>query len=127
MVRIFSIYITFSNNNVHILVRDSKKVLFKKTCGFFVKGSLRSNETIVEQLVVDVCLFIKKNNYVNVILFLKGLGTYRFVVFKVMQKITFIRFLRVYQVSNRVFNGCRKRKKRRLLFIKIKGKCSSLV
>lgn len=111
----YKIFITFSFSNIHITITDIiDKTVFKQTC--------KSNKNSINQsifyknLIEETISFFKKEKIKIVIITISGFHVKRFFFLKdFFSSITNINITRIFFISSKPFNGCRKKKKRRLL------------
>lgn len=112
------LYITINkNNNLHLNVIDKKGFcLFKKSYGCVDKSSkLKLNG--VQKLFNQVTGFIEKYKNPNLVIVFNGPSVQRFLFLKDFLKKQFF-ISKIFYVSQFSFNGCRKKKQRRLLFLR---------
>lgn len=109
------IYITVNkNNNFHYVIIDKTgRTLFKKSYGCVDKSSkLRLHG--INKLINLAASFIETQQNAHVMLLFRGSGIQRFLFLKEFMSRRFL-VTRVFYVSQKAFNGCRKKKQRRLL------------
>ena len=100
-------------NNTHITCVLEKQVIFKKSCGmlFGIKGAKRSSIFAAQELAYQIGKYFK--NY-NCDLYISGFGKGRWGCMKGLF-LSKVKINNIYHVQRKSFNGCRKKKKRRLL------------
>lgn len=111
------IFISFSSSNIHINITDIiDKTIFKQSC--------KSNKSSVNQsifyksLLEKIFTFIKKEKIQTVIIIISGFHVKRFFFLKdFFSLVNKININRIFFISSKPFNGCRKKKRRRLLFL----------
>lgn len=112
---VLNIYVNCKVNNTHVVVFNpkDKKTLIKLSCGIFVKGAFRSSSTVVEQIIDELGGKLVNFTGSQFNLFFKGFSVNRNFVYRclIRQK---LEINSIFFVNSRVFNGCRKKKQRRL-------------
>jgi ribosomal protein S11 len=108
------LYITFNRfNNLHLLVATiTGETVFKKTYGCVDKSS-KLKHLGVQKLFVLLAAFLVTNNYQSLVIFFQGNGFQKFSFLRdfFLQHFTIIK---VFYCSTKSYNGCRKKKQRRL-------------
>lgn len=116
-MRVVRIFFKVTHNNLFVTITNlQSETLYKASAGLFVKGSLRSDTLAAKALVKEVLFFVKllKNPYV--ILFFKGYGRSKRVLFFELLSIGVLKILGIYQSFAGPHGGCRQKKIRRLLY-----------
>jgi ribosomal protein S11 len=108
------LYVTFNKiNNLHLVVSDtSGSTLYKKTYGFFDKSS-KLRILHVQKIFTHLCFFLESRNLQNILVLFQGNGFQRFSFLKEFFSKN-LNILKIFYVSTKSFNGCRKKKQRRL-------------
>jgi|LauGreDrversion4_2_1035121.scaffolds.fasta_scaffold496556_1 ribosomal protein S11 len=108
------IYITFNKlNNLHVVVSTTVgHTIYKKTYGFFDKSS-KLKTLHVQKIFSHLCFFLESRHLKNVIIIFQGNGFQKFSFLKEFFSKN-LNILKIFYVSSKSFNGCRKKKQRRL-------------
>ena len=118
---------TFKPHNIHVRFcflnhLQKVKTIFKCSCGFFAKTQ-RLKPFVIDKLVnaiVEKYVAFVSNKHLlkktQLLLVYRGFNPVRFLVLKKVLQSS-LPVSRLYFVQNRAFNGCRKKKQKRLLFI----------
>jgi len=111
----FKIFITFSSSNIHINFTDIKDhTLFKKSCQS--SKSVFNQITFYKNILQEVISFIKKEKVKVLVVMVSGFHVKRFLFLKdFFSAIQGVTISRIFFISAKPFNGCRKKKIRRLL------------
>lgn len=109
------IIIKSSSNNTHVSVlnKDKQSIFSVSSGNLGYKGSKRGSAFAAESIGIEVSRYLEKNNFSSFMLFISGYGNGRFGVGKGLLQSN-LRMLGVYSINKQVFNGCRKKKCRRL-------------
>lgn len=113
---IYKIFISFSSTNIHVNITNIQdQTIFKQSC--FSKKFFSNEIFFYRGLLVTIKNFLKTKQIKKLIIIISGFHKKRFFFlkdfFNLFQK---IKIYKVFFISSKPFNGCRKKKKRRLLF-----------
>jgi len=112
---LLKLYITMNrNNNIHLNIIDNEGLtVFKKSYGCVDKSSKLRLLGVQKLFNLASTALEKKNNHKIVIIF-NGTSIQRFLFLKDFLKKSII-VSKIFYISTKAFNGCRKKKQRRLL------------
>lgn len=109
----------FKKNNIHAIFTHKNKTLYK--ISFNIEKKNNQNKNIKTQIIVEkLGFFIRKLNSkikkeIKILLFIEGYNNTKFPILKALQ-IENINFFKIYYIFNKPFNGCKKKRERRILY-----------
>lgn len=111
------LYITCSQNNTHICIRNYSQTIFKISAGCIEKNKAKRSNALVAQKLIEISfeyLFkIQNITHNDITIFLKGFGKGRSGVLKSLNNKE-LNVSIIYHINTLPFNGCKSKKNKRL-------------